>query len=152
MIDSNDRSHRETGLEVREPRRPPGGGLVGDHDQWAAGVLGLVPGMENLFFVALFRLVEESAPNALGETAGERCSTGPARTGEDGRFDRPHAPLAKMVECRAIGVRNDEAGIPFALGPVERKRDLVRPLFHSGAFGGVAACGCAGVGWGCAGT
>ena len=36
-----------------------------------------------------------------------------------------------MIECVAISVGDDESGIALALRPVERKRDLVRPLLHS---------------------
>ena len=35
-----------------------------------------------------------------------------------------------MIECVAISLGDDESGITLALGPVERKRDLVRPLLH----------------------
>ena len=53
MVDPHDRRHRETRLQVGQPRRPGGRNFVGDHDQRAAGVLRLVPGVEQLFLVAL---------------------------------------------------------------------------------------------------
>ena len=40
-----------------------------------------------------------------------------------------------MLEGLAVRVDDDEAGVAFALRPVERKRDLVRPLLHCCARG-----------------
>src|SRR5689334_22047086 len=91
--------------------------------------------MEQLFFVALLGFVEKASANPLDEAARKKRATRPSRPGEDRRLDRPHAPLAEMIECLAIGLGDDDPGVALALGPVERKRDLVRPLLHSWAFG-----------------
>src|SRR5439155_9612636 len=98
------------------------------------------------------RLVEEPTADPFDEAAREQGPTGTAWAGEDRRLDLPQAPLAKMFECFAIGVGDDETGVAFALGPVERKGDLVRALLHSclpeGSPCGGAGCGCAGGGGG----
>ena len=55
-----------------------------------------------------------------------------------------------MLECFSVRVADNEAGIAVAQRPVERKRDLVRALLHSGAPGGLVAAGCGtgpGGGW-----
>ena len=53
-----------------------------------------------------------------------------------------------MLERVAVGVGDDEAGVAFALRPVERERDLVRALLHCGAAWFDVACA-AGCGAGC---
>ena len=85
-----------------------------------------------------------------------RASKRPARAprpGQDRRLDRPHAPVAEMIERLAIGVADDEARVAVALRPVERQRDLVRPLLHHCCPGGwlAAGCGCWGGAAGCGG-
>ena len=107
-------------------------GLIRNHHQWTARVLRLVPGVEQLFLVALLRLVEQPPADPLDEAAREQ---GPARApwpGQDRRLDRPQAPLAEMFEGLAIRIGDDEPGIPFGLRPVERERDLVGPCFIAG--------------------
>ena len=78
--DANDRGDRESRLEVGEPRRPGRRHFVRDHHQRPAAVLRLVPGMEQLFLVALLGLIEQPAADPLDEAAGEQAS-GPSAAG-----------------------------------------------------------------------
>src|SRR5205823_2102836 len=110
--------------------------VVRYHYQRPRRILRLVPGMEQLFFVAPVGIVEQAPADALHEAARQQRAARPARPGEDRRLDRPHAEIAEMLERFAIGVGNDEAGVAFALRPVERERDLVRPELHGWALGG----------------
>src|SRR3954451_13819538 len=57
-----------------------------------------------------------------------------------------------MLECLAVGGRDDEANVAFALGPVERERDLIRALPHGCGAASLATAtafcvGGAGAGW-----
>ena len=75
MVDPHDRRHCETRSKVGQTRRPGGRNLVGDHDQRTAGVLRLIPGVEQLFLIALFGFIEEPPSDPLDEAARkERAS------------------------------------------------------------------------------
>src|SRR5450756_355569 len=96
--------------------------------------------------------VEQATADAFDEASREKRPPRAPRPGQDRRLDRPQAPFAEMLEGIAVGVRRDEASVPIALRPVERQRDLIRPLLHSCLPGGAAAgCGgwAGGVGGGC---
>ena len=56
-------------------------------------------------------------------------------------LDRPHAPVAEMLERVAVGVGNDEAARIVSLRPIERQRDLVRAAGHGDGAGGGAGAG-----------
>ena len=128
--------------------------LVRDHHQRMAGVLCVVPGVEELFLIAVLSLVEQPAAYPLDEAASEQSAAGAPRSGQDRRLDRPHAPAAEMLEGLPIRVGDDEAEVALALRPVEWKRDLVGTALHysspalfvAGCGGGVAAGGCTGGG------
>jgi len=112
-------------------RIPGRRGLVCDHDEGVAAVLSVVPGMEQLFLIHLLRMIYETATDPLHKSPRQKGAPRTARTGEDGRPDRPHGPTAKMLERVPIGVGDNEPGLAFGLRPVERERDLVRGPLHS---------------------
>ena len=84
-------------------------------------------------------------PNPFDETSGQQRAARTARAGQDGRLDRPQAPVAEMIEGLAVRVRYDEPRVAFRLRPVERKRDLVRLPLHSSLLGGCVCGVCGGV-------
>ena len=51
-----------------------GGSFIGDHDQRPAAILRLIPGMEQLFLVAAFGIVEQTSPNPLDKAARKQAS------------------------------------------------------------------------------
>ena len=141
--DPDDRSDRKSSLEVRELRSPCGRRLVRNQNKGLARVLGLVPGVEQLFLVALVGVIEHPPANAFDEGPSEQSAPRPARTGKDRRLDGPHAELAEMVERVAVCLADDEPLVAVALRPVERKRDLVGTLLHwpGGGWLGAALTG-----------
>ena len=64
-------------------RRPGRRNFVGNHHQRPAGVLRLVPGVKQLFLVALLGIVEQAAADALDEAAREQAF-GPNASGRSG--------------------------------------------------------------------
>src|SRR5436190_12423327 len=139
MLDPHDRRDRQARLEVCKAGRPGWRRFVGNHDQRPPRVLRLVPGMEQFFLITLLGLVEQTAPNAFNEAAGEQRSARPSRPGEYRRLDGPHAPVAEVVEGFAVRIGSDEPRMAVAIRPVERERDLVGPLLHCGFGGGWTA-------------
>src|ERR1043165_8285546 len=152
MLDPDHRSDGEPSLQVGQTRRPKRRRFVRDHHQWSACVLCLVPGVKDFFLVPLFGVVEEPSLDPLHEASREQAAPRAPWASQDGSFDGPQAPAAEMLESLAVGVRDDEAGVAFGMGPVERKRDLVRPLLHCWlpVLGACAAgvAGCCGTGGG----
>src|SRR5438105_10663848 len=128
MLDIGDGRDREPSLEVRQLRRPDRRNFLRDHHQRSAGILRLVPGVEQLLLAALIGLVEQTPADPFDKAAREQGPPGAPWPGYDRRLHGPQAPLAEMLKGVAIGIRDDEAEVTFALGPVERKRDLVRPV------------------------
>ena len=70
--------------------------------------------------VAVLGLIDQPSTDPLNEISGKQRPARPARAGNDGRLDRPHAPLAEMVGRLAIGLGDDEPGLSIRLRPVER--------------------------------
>ena len=123
---------RATGVTASRVRRSGrltghGAGAVGDHHQRPSAVLRRVPGVEQLLLVVALGLVEQAPADPRDEAARQQRPARSARPGQDRRLDRPHRPLAEMIERRAIGVADEEALVLPDLRPVERKRDLVAP-------------------------
>ena len=148
MADPGDGGNREPSLEIRQARRPGGRHGVGDHNQRTTRILGLVPGVEQLFLVALVGLVEQPPAGALDETACKKRSAGSSWARQDRRLHGPHAELSEMFERITVGIGDDKPGVAFVLRPVERERDLVGSLLHGWALGGWFG-GCAVVVGGC---
>ena len=144
LVDLGDRRDGKPCPQVGQRRRPGRRHVVRHHDQRQAAVLGLVPGVENLFLVAPVGLVDQAPPDPLGERPGKKRSAGAPWPGQDRRLDRPHAPVAEVIEGLAVGIGNDEPRFAVTLRPVQWERDLVRALFHSSPLGGWDCGACAG--------
>ena len=100
LADLDMRGRGEARAQVGQRDLPQRRRRVGDDQQRPAPRLGLVPGVEERLLVMLLGIVEQPAAGLADEDPAEQAAARLARTGEQGRHDRPERPALRDARRR----------------------------------------------------